>query len=38
MDLLVTDSFLKNGRDVGSENQSVSGVTTICLMQRDTSP
>ena len=26
------------GRGCGSENQSVSGVPTICLMQRDTSP
>ena len=25
-------------RYLGSENQSVSGFTTICLMQRDTSP
>jgi hypothetical protein len=38
MHLLVTDTFLKKGEKYGSENQSVSGVTTICLMQRDTSP
>uniref|UniRef100_A0A673WFU8 Tripartite motif containing 37 n=1 Tax=Salmo trutta TaxID=8032 RepID=A0A673WFU8_SALTR len=33
--LLVTDT-LKNRSGCGSENQSVSGVTTICLMQHDT--
>ena len=33
--LLVTDT-LKNGR--GPEKQSLSGLNTICLMQRDTSP
>ena len=37
MHLLVTDTLKKKlGRE--SENQSVSGVTTICLMQLDTSP
>jgi hypothetical protein len=37
MHLMVTETFRKReGR--GSENQSVSGVTTICLMQHDTSP
>ena len=37
MHLLVIDTLRKrSGR--GSENQSVSGVTTICLMQRDISP
>jgi hypothetical protein len=37
MQLLVTDTLQKKYR-CGSENQIVSGVTTICLMQRDTSP
>jgi hypothetical protein len=36
MHLLVTDSFKRKGSGV-DQNQSVSGVTTICLMQRDTS-
>ena len=36
MHLLVTDTLKEKG-GCGSENQSVSGVTTICLMQRDTS-
>ena len=36
-DLLVTDS-LKKGRGVDQKKMSVSGVTTICLMQRNTSP
>ena len=37
MQLLVTDTLKKRwGR--GSENLSVSGVTTICLMQHNTSP
>ena len=36
MHLLVTDT-LKNKKS-GSSNQSISGVNTICLMQRDTSP
>ena len=35
MHLLDTDTLKKGA---GSENQSVSGVTTICLMQHDTSP
>ena len=35
MHMLVTDT-LKNGS--GSENQPVSGSTTNCLMQCDTSP
>jgi hypothetical protein len=35
MHLLVTDRLKTKG---GSENQSVSGVTTICLMQRNKSP
>ena len=30
--------YLKKKVGHGSENQSISGVTTICLMQRDTSP
>ena len=34
---LVTDALKKKGRAV-DQNQSVSGVTTICLMQHDTSP
>jgi hypothetical protein len=34
MHLLVTDTL----KGHGSENQSVSGETTICLIQRDTSP
>jgi hypothetical protein len=37
MHLLVTDTF-KKGRGRGSKKQSVSGVTTICFMQHDTSP
>ena len=36
MHLLVTDTIKKRLGD-GSENQSVSGVTTIFFMQRDTS-
>jgi hypothetical protein len=35
MPLMVTDTLKKVGD--GSENQSVSGVTNICLMQRITS-
>ena len=36
---IVRSQYLKTKREwYGSENQSVSGVTTICLMQRDTSP
>ena len=36
MHLLVTDTFKKDrGMD---QNQSVSGVTTICFMQHDKSP
>ena len=37
MHLLVTDTF-KKGRGAGIGNQSVSGVTTIFLLQHDTSP
>ena len=37
--MLVTDTFKKIYIiERGSEKQSVSGVTTICLMQSDTSP
>jgi hypothetical protein len=35
--LLVTDT-LKESYGFGSEKQALSGVTTICLTQRDTSP
>ena len=34
----VGDIYLKNKQVRGSENQTVSGVITICLMQRNTSP
>ena len=37
MHLLVTDT-LKKRLGYGPENQSVSGVTTICPMQQNTSP
>ena len=38
MHLLVTDTLIKNKVGLESENQSVSGVTTIYLIQRDTFP
>ena len=38
MHLLVTDTLKKGLGAWIKKKQSVSGVTTICLMQRDTSP
>jgi hypothetical protein len=38
MDFTWEYRYLKKGEEHGSENQSVSGVITICFMQSDTSP